>query len=363
MKDTFSKRDSNIIKGFAIFIMMYHHLFRLTSFSEGYSVSFAPFSNTRIAQICKFFKICVPLFVFVSGYGLLKSYKKNKNKDTFFFQRYFKLMPTFWIVAILYFIYTEIYNNLFTRTFFTRKIYSGIINLLLNFFGLSGLFKTMNYSENWWYIGASLAFIFFIPILFKGMKKYGILNVGLALIILPRVIGISNFSTKTAFPFIFSLYLGMVCEQTNGIEKIISYSIVKNKSLNKIIKFILYILLLGILYIYSANMGRDVIWELHFAATPFVVILILKEFINCIPIISSLLEHIGKQSYIIFLIHGVIIENYKSFLLNDRHFIISGIILLIISYFIAFIINKILELIHYNHLFKPIEKRLVSSTN
>ncbi len=358
MSTDFSKRDSNIVKGVAIILMVFHHLFRLKEFSTGYSVSFFPFTVGRIAQICTFFKICVPLFVFVSGYGLLKTYKKTKNKNNFFFQRYFKLMPTFWFVIIISFIYGEITSGMVSKLFFSKSLYQGIFNIIFNFFGLSGLLRTVNFNENWWYIGASLVFIFLIPIIYFLAKKHGWLTVGLGIIILPRVIGISNFSTVSALPYIFTLYLGMLCEDKGIIEKIINIKLINNNSLNKIFKLSLYLIGLLIMYVYSTQMPRNIVWELHFGITPFIVILIIKEFISVIPIISQMLESLGRYSYIIFLIHGLIIMTSRSLLLNNNHFIISGLLLLMISYFISFILEKIMSLIGYKKLFSKIEKIL-----
>ena len=215
-----SKNDSNIIKGVAIILMMFHHLFRLASFSKGYNTNFFPFTVNRMARLCTFFKICVSLFVFITGYGLLKNYKKNKNRQTFFIQRYFKIISPFWFVAIIYFIYTQLYNGKFINFFFSKNIYTGIFNVLINFLGLSGLVQTANYSGNWWYVGAALVFVFMVPLIYTASKKFGWFNTGLAIVIIPRILGISNFSTTTATPFIFTLYLGMLAEDTHLISKI-----------------------------------------------------------------------------------------------------------------------------------------------
>lgn len=358
MKEDFTKRDSNIVKGIAIILMIFHHLFRLKDFSDGYAVSFFPFSVGRIAQICTFFKICVPLFVFVSGYGLLKAYKNTKNKKTFFFQRYIKLMPTFWIVIIISFIYGQITSNMVTNTFFQKDFYQGIANIFFNFAGLSGLLRTVNFNENWWYIGASLVFIFLVPVIYNLAKKYGWLNIGLGIIIIPRVIGISNFSTVSALPYVFILYLGMFCEEKEIIKKIVNKHLVSNAFFNKILKLAIYLISLLVMYVYSTHMPRNIVWELHFGLTPFIVILISKEFISIIPIISKILESLGKYSYIIFLIHGLIIITSRGMLLNGKHFLVSGILLLLISYIVSFVIEKLMELIGYKKIFKKLEKRL-----
>ena len=77
-----SKQDTTAIKGIAICLMLWHHLFLRT----------VEFGNVAhyLAQV---FKVCVALFLFVSGYGLTKQYSKLekpyfKNTVKFLLKRY-----------------------------------------------------------------------------------------------------------------------------------------------------------------------------------------------------------------------------------------------------------------------------------
>lgn len=55
MKSVFSKKDSQIIKGIAISMMLWHHCF-LTGRYEEFSVSFFPFLESQIVHIAAFLK-------------------------------------------------------------------------------------------------------------------------------------------------------------------------------------------------------------------------------------------------------------------------------------------------------------------
>ena len=37
------------------------------------------FQHDRIMYLCRTFKICVPIYAFISGYGLYLSYRKNNS--------------------------------------------------------------------------------------------------------------------------------------------------------------------------------------------------------------------------------------------------------------------------------------------
>ena len=72
----FDKNDTLAIKGIAIMFMIQHHGFLSPDRFEGLTVSFTPFSQTFIVTISNFLKICVGMYVFLSGYGLTVSLKK-----------------------------------------------------------------------------------------------------------------------------------------------------------------------------------------------------------------------------------------------------------------------------------------------
>ena len=69
----FTINDSNIMKGTAIILMLIHHLF----FSEEYiqkCTLILPFEGNFLLLLSSLSKVCVAIFVVISGYGLYKSY-------------------------------------------------------------------------------------------------------------------------------------------------------------------------------------------------------------------------------------------------------------------------------------------------
>ena len=75
----FTKQDTKIIKGAAICFMLFHHLFAFPErVTEGTFVSLWYFNETNLA-VClgAFGRICVPIFTFLSGYGIYRSSLKS----------------------------------------------------------------------------------------------------------------------------------------------------------------------------------------------------------------------------------------------------------------------------------------------
>ncbi len=73
-----SKSDTTAIKGIAILLMLWHHLFLNT-------IAYGILTHS----LAVVFKVCVALFLFVSGYGLTKQYSQLEKpyfKSLFKFQ-------------------------------------------------------------------------------------------------------------------------------------------------------------------------------------------------------------------------------------------------------------------------------------
>ena len=93
----FTKEHTMQMKGIAIIILLFHHCFlnaqrwatvpyEKLATTKGwgyYPISFAPFSSHTIQYLASFSKICVAMFVFMTGYGMWVSYETfTSESDT-----------------------------------------------------------------------------------------------------------------------------------------------------------------------------------------------------------------------------------------------------------------------------------------
>lgn len=111
-----TKQDSICLKGVAVILMIFHHCFVDKSRYEGYAIIFSPFSEEFVVSISYYFKICVSIFAFISGYGLYLSAKghiQNRKEVTqWTVSRLIKTMSGFWFAYIVAFILTWIFADL-----------------------------------------------------------------------------------------------------------------------------------------------------------------------------------------------------------------------------------------------------------
>lgn len=102
----FDMEVSQIIKGIAIIIMVFHHLFgNLEWIVEGNSFLSIPLGNHSLEY---FFavpgKICISIYAFLSGYGLYASYQHRKQGAAAVVKRVFSVLTNWWLIVLLCFL-------------------------------------------------------------------------------------------------------------------------------------------------------------------------------------------------------------------------------------------------------------------
>ena len=147
--------ETKIIKAFAIMAMLFHHLFYESSECE--SIKFV------LVWCCK---ICVALFVFLSGYGMAASFPKissNPVKKHFFFlcKRYTKFFLNYWFV---FFMVVPVGVLCFGRSL--RIAYGENANLFKCFVSdMLGQQIFNSYNITWWFNALILALWFLFPLI------------------------------------------------------------------------------------------------------------------------------------------------------------------------------------------------------
>ncbi|SFC80182.1 acyltransferase family protein [Butyrivibrio sp. YAB3001] len=171
MINTFKKDDAQALKGIAIIMMIFHHCFSSTELYEKYTISFFPFKENIIVNIAVICKICVALFAFISGYGLIISYEKKKaTASRWALSRYIKTFSGFWIIYILLAFVNIIFRSRFLKVYFGHGIWIGIASVFLDFAGFAKLFGTDTLLVTWWYMSAAVVYILLVPLLYKELK-------------------------------------------------------------------------------------------------------------------------------------------------------------------------------------------------
>ncbi len=154
----FTKQDTKIIKGVAICLMLCHHLFAFPERVEaGEFVSLWYFNETNLS-VClgTFGRICVPIFTFLSGYGLYRSSLNGGDVSALTARHIKSLYKTYWMVFFVC-LPVIVYKNLFLR----RSLI--MYDIIYNFLGLSSSFN-----NEWWFV---LPFAVLL-VLFPAIKRF-----------------------------------------------------------------------------------------------------------------------------------------------------------------------------------------------
>lgn len=354
MQKGLTKFDSLALKGIAILMMLFHHLYSTLDRFENYTVDFSPFAQSSVVSVSLFFKICVSIFAFITGYGLLKSIAKTSlnRKDTtkWCLTRLIKTMSGFWLIYVLAFIVTMIIDQRPIQVYFDGSRAKGILYVLLDFLGLANLFDTPTLNSTWWYMSAAIVFILIIPIIHALSKKVGYIPVILAIVALPRLLNTDYPGGVDAYSFILPVVFGMMFAEYDIFEHI-SAKLPRNKIWAYVISFVVFGGLSIACYILFRVYPQHKGWEFNYGIAPVIVICFVRYCILRIPGIKQVLGFLGKHSMTIFLTHTFI----RGIYLNDLvysfgNFMLIYVVLLALSVILAVVIDLFTHIIKYHQL-------------
>ena len=256
--------------------------------------------------LLRLFHICVPIFLFIAGYGAGIKRISTKTLITKIGMIYKKI----WIVAIVF----------FPIAFYLGKIEFYIGEMLLN---LSGFYFT--YCGEWWFVSLYILLEIYICIL----ERTGIVNDVKALVILSGMLMVVGYALRIVMPSVTRLNTIQWIPYTFLIKQpifISGYICSKVKLFNKprVIKYgMIGFFAWGFLFI-------DIIPESFYM--PFVVPCLVAAFC-CIPFnknVSKVLMLLGKNSTYMWLTHSWLIYRFMQPIVYGLHEVIANLIVLLI---------------------------------
>lgn len=337
------------MKGIAIVIMLFHHMYLSQDRFEGLNVVFTPFSADRIMYLCRTFKICVPIYAFISGYGLYLSYRKNNSTPgKWTAKRLIKTMGGFWIIWGLSVVSSQLYNGYaVTKYFGNGNIAKGVSAMVLDFFGLAKLFGTSTLNGTWWYMSAAIIFIICVP-LFMIKEEY-LVFILVAVAAFPRIISLEVMGITGIYAFLPVFLMGMCVAKYDLFNR---WFKIWNAGMKHVFKFLLELLAVFILYKAYRTLPLTVYSEIHWGVYPIVFMAFCCEFINVIPGVRQILLFLGKHSMNIFLIHTFIRKS--SFVYVSGYFLTNTLTLLLASLAVSIALEWLKKVSGYNRLIQNI---------
>lgn len=367
----FTKEHTMQMKGIAIIILLFHHCFlnaqrwatvpyEKLATTKGwgyYPISFAPFSSHTIQYLASFSKICVAMFVFMTGYGMWVSYESQKKKTTmsnYIKKRMVTLMTGFLII----FVVTEILaipTGRFIEVY--GHDFRSVVYMIIDALGLAKLLGTPLFCLTWWYMSLAIVLIMIFPFVHSIMGKYQWVVV-VASIIVPRACGFGQ--STDLFRYLLAYTLGMYFAQHDLLARIKEKFMEQNVA-GKLLSLI--VSLIGLAVIIKCRQNAWIGWKyLDFwdgFAAMYVIVNSYIYILNGKWIVKGL-GFLGKHSMNIFLIHSFYRDVFfHEFTYSFYYAWLDYIVLMAISLVTSIVLEWFKKLIRYEKFIDWV-KRLVT---
>lgn len=367
----FTKEHTMQMKGIAIIILLFHHCFLNTqrwatvpyeklATTKGwgyYPISFAPFSSHTIQYLASFSKICVAMFVFMTGYGMWVSYESQKKKTTmsnYIKKRMVTLMTGFLII----FVVTEILaipTGRFIEVY--GHDFRSVVYMIIDALGLAKLLGTPLFCLTWWYMSLAIVLIMIFPFVHSIMEKYQWVVV-VASIIVPRACGFGQ--STDLFRYLLAYTLGMYFAQHDLLARIKEKFMEQNVA-GKLLSLI--VSLIGLAVIIKCRQNAWIGWKyLDFwdgFAAMYMIVISYIYILNGKWIVKGL-GFLGKHSMNIFLIHSFYRDVFfHKFTYSFYYAWLDYIVLMAISLVTSIVLEWFKKLIRYEKFIDWV-KRLVT---
>ena len=364
MREGLKKEDSAALKGIAILMMVFHHCYRTEKKFAGYEILFTPFTAENVIHLALYMKICVCIFAFVSGYGLMYGYLRNQNpdnriSDSAFVKRHlFSTCSGYWFLVVPAYLVYGVRNG-FSYGKWGTTLWEKIAGILTDALGLSEILGTKSVNGAWWYMGAAITFIILVPVLGQVILKMGSLTCIGLVFILPRLLNIGFQGGRSPLSFLMALVVGMVCCKKDVFARFHSWVPFGSRYAGGFLKFVLLAALVLWGYQSYRLLPFSYCWEYQFALIPFILILFLKEYVFRIPGLKRLLGFLGKHSLNIWLVHTFVRDYLKSYLWSLKYFALVPLAILLISLVLSVVINALKKYTGYDGLIRKISRSFV----
>lgn len=200
---SFDKNVSNQMKALAMMFLLVHHLWAESRIGM-YDATFIGTGGDLVA-ISKFCKLCVGIFMFISGYGLMTTYLRGTFKLQ---NRLKKIMFPFWFIIVL-----TVPLLLYMDEFST-------VEVVKNAFLLSN-----SINGAWWFMQTYVLFVLLFPLFAKTFQKriFFIPLMTVALVAL-QPLGVLTRPHSEDLHYVFHyfplLYIGMYAKKINLFERL-----------------------------------------------------------------------------------------------------------------------------------------------
>ena len=287
-----STEDSKLIKGVAICLMLWHHLFPNDLYSG---------NSFEVLFLARLGKVCVSLFLLVSGYGLACQYSKvmaaAKNlkerfctTTKFIAKRYVKFYAGYWVIFLIFSVIGGGLGMSFGSRYETDNV---LFPLVVDFFGFMGYHS---YNITWWFNRTILLLYIAFPALFLLIRKIPYISLALVfgIMLVPIPVAFVNEMTIWMFPFFIGMFWAMKIPQGYKITNKHKYLILLPIAL--ILCCVLVYFRQNRIVPYFTGIAVDGLLAL-------VISMLVIMLIRNLPVANVVFSYLGKHSANVYMVH------------------------------------------------------------
>lgn len=341
-----SKEETTILKGVAILNMIFYHLFNIPDIIEKYGICDWEIAGQTLSFYIAKFRLCVPMYLFLSGYGLYISWQKNKHMRPL--RRTLLLYLNFWIIFAVF---------IGLACWLKPSVYPGSFEtLIINLTGWSA-----TYNNHWWFLLPYIGLVFLSPLIFPLIRRYNALLVFLS----SGLIFLASYSTiKFNQDFLIHHYLlynpllivncsfaFITCALCAKIDAFRTFSSALRQEgyAHRRVTQLSLLLLIALLFVAQAILPVSIFG----VAFSFIFIFAFIN-LNRPAWCDWFLTLMGKQSTNMWLIHGFFCcFLFSSFIYSFKYPLLIFVITLAFSYVSGILIDLV---------YKPLRKVVMSAT-
>ena len=310
-----TKKQSAILQGIAIWMMLYHHLY---SYAAEYE-SLLPFMQADTARrIAWFCKICVGIFAFVSGYGLYYGMERQPRERFFgrmlaeyrsVLLRILKLYAKLWLVLLIFMV---CFFGILRRPFMAEQVWGNLTAL------------NPTYNRAWWYVEQYAKMLLVLPLFdllltrfdspAETKKKwlfYALLAAVCLVVVLAGLLWVpvlwewlAVFRRGLRVSFLLILAVGYLTARYRIYQR--ADRLLRRRS--RWAAVCLSVVLVGAVIAVRVVLATDPAYgRMDFILTPLLVYGLLTLF-SCLAPLETFFAWWGRQSTYIWLVHGFLYE-------------------------------------------------------
>lgn len=350
----FTKTDTLKVKGIAICMLLFHHLFRTVERLEAYQIQVRWLPPELVANLATGARLCVWLFAFVSAYGLALKYGTSEHRPSygrFVLERWFALMKSFWPIYVVVFVLSFfLFQN-------PVEVYGGNpLYAVLDFLGIADFFETPMLSSVWWYMCFAQFLVLVVPGIWILMEKTGVVSI-LLVYVFVRFYGqgFTSLFGGAYINYIYAIMMGVGCVKYRVFERTRNFSLIGG-----VLEAIaLLALTAGCVYL-RVRFSADDVWGITpvlFGVASLCVCMFVKKYI-CVSALEKPLAFLGRHSGNIFMVHALLFMYYPRLVYGTHNVILSFLTLLAVSLAISIVIEQLKKWTRYDKLLSSIFQRI-----